>query len=184
MWVGIGLALIIVLPMIFVMAAWFMIIWSTADARKQNIGPENMDHAKVVQPYFLPQPMNQYECEHYKLASQEYISCDTEKNYWVAAVAQCGGVHHLPTSEQLTDIARRIYHDAQSGYDADVAVQYGLPANLNDFETKAVTVWAKEVDFISTGAISARTFGQFSSGAFMTAKIHPIGAICVDNYEF
>ena len=171
--------IIICLPIFFVLAAWGLIIWNTSDARKQNLGPQNMDNSVVIKPYFMPEPLDISACENFKNATKTHMNCDTNYNYWAAAVVECGDIHNLPTLQQLKNIAEHVYHNGN--YDGNIAVKYGLPESLDNFPTHAFTVWSKEVDFIETGACGAYTFSQTSSGGFLTAKIHPFGAICVKN---
>lgn len=157
----------------------FVGVWIIMPGQIQNEGPKDMTNTVITKPYFKVKPMSIEECKKYTRSTHTVRYCDDEKDYWAGAVSQCGGVHNLPTIDQLEYIAKQVYHNGKTGYDGKVAVKYGLPEKLDE----SIEVLSKNVEFIETGAVGVVKFsntGYYSclSGFY---KVPAVYAICVEN---
>ena len=169
----------IVLPVFIVVS---VMLWNILPGQIQNKGPKDMAHTSVTKSYFNPTPMSVSECKEYKRLTKTVRLC-REEDYWLGAVSECGGVHNLPTWDQLENIAKYVYHNGKSNYDGQVAVKYGLPEKLDG----SIIIISKHVDFIQTGAVGVVRFGNSGFFSYYTGfyKTSPsrIYAICVKNQK-
>jgi len=158
----------------------FFILINAQFKYETNKGIDDINNTKVTKSVFLPSPSSIESCKQSKKNIKIPVSCSVDKDYWVGAVIACKGINNLPTESQLNEISKKIYHNGNSVYDTFIAKQYGLP---EDFSQLPINIWTREVDFISTGAALAVTFGKYkSNSSSMYGRQNKIHSICIKNY--
>lgn len=68
---------------------------------------------------FTPTPVTKAECEELKDSLESSYYCNSDYDYWLGAVKQCGGKQNMPSIGQLARLARYLYN-------ADILRDYGL----------------------------------------------------------
>lgn len=172
--------IIILIKIIITFILWLFILINAQFKYETNKGIDNINNTKVTKSVFLPLPSSKENCKKNKKNIKIPVSCSIDNDYWVGAVIACKGIKNLPTELQLNEISKKIYHNGNSIYDTSIAKQYGLPEDLSQLP---VSIWTRDVDFISSGAALAITFEKYKSNSnTMYGRQNKIHSICIINY--
>ncbi len=108
---------------------------------------------------FVPTPVTKAECEA-MISTHGIKACDSDTDYWVGAVKQCGHVNKMPTLAQLGQIASLLYEGNPTvGAKQDVSnLTYNGQASSLGLPEPHFRLWSGEE--YSSSSVHLRGFGS------------------------